>query len=35
MDIEIKISDDGFQAKHRLTDILCTGPEPWRPIYIY
>ncbi len=28
MEIEIKISDDGFQAKHRLTDILCTGPEP-------
>ncbi len=24
VDIEIKVSDDGFQAEHRLTD---TGPE--------
>ncbi len=28
MDIEIKISDDGFQAKHRLTDIPYKGPGP-------
>ncbi len=27
MDIEIKISDDGLQAKHRLTDIPYEGPE--------
>ncbi len=27
MDIEIKISDDGFQAKDRLTDIPYKGPE--------
>ncbi len=27
MDIEIKISDDGFQAEHWLTDIPCKGPE--------
>ncbi len=27
MDIEIKISDDCFQAKHRLTDISCSSPE--------
>ncbi len=27
MDIEIKMSDDGFQAKHQLTDISCTGQE--------
>ncbi len=30
MDIEIKISDDGFQAKYRLTDIpynMYKGPE--------
>ncbi len=29
IDIEIKISDDGFQAKHRLTDMSCTGSEPY------
>ncbi len=29
MDIEIKISDDGFQAKYRLTNISCSGPEPY------
>ncbi len=27
MDIEIKISIDGFQVKQRLTDILCDGAE--------
>ncbi len=29
MDVEIKISDDGFQTKHQLTNILCTCPEPY------
>ncbi len=29
VDMENKISDDGFQAKHRLSDISCTGPEPY------
>ncbi len=31
MDIEIKISDDGFQAKDRLTDIPYNGPELYPP----
>ncbi len=29
VDIEIKISDDGFQAEHWLTDIPCIGSEPY------
>ncbi len=28
MNTDIKVSDDGFQAKHRQTDILCTEQEP-------
>ncbi len=31
VDIEIKISDDNFQAEHWLTDIQCTDPE----LYIF
>ncbi len=29
MDIEIKILDDGFHAKHQLTDIPYKGPEDY------
>ncbi len=35
MDIEIKISDDGFQAKDRLIDIPYKGPSENRTNYIF